>query len=283
MSRPSYQADFRLVMHQMKSHKILPHEIDRLAASVLQWVQRTAKANADFVYSSDLEEFTRPITESDKDLTSRAATESIVLLKNEDVLPLENKLKVVVIGAGAKDKVATGGGSAQVRTSWCQSPWEALVETKPDGIDLKYSLGGHIAKYLPILDSNFTCLDGSPGFDLKHYAIQADGKQGRDPVATDKHDLSHMFMYDFYHPRLGLHYFTELHTIFTSPVDGSYDLGFCVTGQGWLYVDDKLVIENATAEQQGEGGTAFFGFGTQEVSTTLQVKKGQVRLSQGQG
>lgn len=266
----------RLVMHQLKSHKLLPSHIDAAAASVLHWVQRTARANKDMVYSSDLDEFTRPRTDKDSDLTRRAATESIVLLKNDDgVLPLESNLKVCVIGANAKDKVATGGGSAQVRTSWCQTPWDALVEAKPDGVELQYALGGHISKYLPVLDDNFTCLDGSPGFDLRHFPILPDGTQAPEPAAVDKHDLSNMFMYDFYHPRLGLHYFTELHTVFTSPIDGEYELGFSITGQGWLYIDDKLVLENATAEQQKEG-TAFFGYGAEEEITRLKVAKGQV-------
>jgi beta-glucosidase len=268
-------------MHQLKSHKLLPSHIDKLATSVLKWVQRTAKANEDIVYSSDLAEFTRPRTDVDADLTRRAATESIALLKNaEDVLPLEKPsgsaaLKVCVIGANAKERVATGGGSAQCRTSWCQSPWDALVSQKPDGIDISYSIGGYISKYLPLLDSSFTRLDGSPGFDLKHYPILPDGTQAPQSVCEDSHDLSDMFMYDFYHPRLGLHYFTEIHTVFTSPIDGDYQIGFCITGQGWLWVDGELKIVNATAEEQ-EQGTAFLGYGAAEASTVIQVKKGQV-------
>jgi beta-glucosidase len=270
----------RIVVHQLKSHKLAHSDIDKLVTSVLRWTQLTARANADIVYSHDTDEYTRPRTEADSDLVRRAATEAITLLKNVDyVLPLEStaetKLKVAVIGANAKARVATGGGSAQCRTSWCQSPWDALIEQNPGNIDLTYSLGGYVSKYLPVLDSSFTRLDGAKGFDLLHYPILPDGTQAPKPAFVDTHDLSDMYMYDFYHPRLGMHYFTELHSIFTSPIDGEYEIGFCITGQGWLWVDDQLVVVNATVEEQVIG-TAFLGYGTAEKSAFIQVKKGQV-------
>lgn len=269
------------MVHQLKSHKLLHSDIDRLVASVLQWTQKCARANADIVYSSDTAEFTRPRTDADSRLLRRAATEAITLLKNEDsILPLESPenaeaLKVAVIGANAKARVATGGGSAQCRTSWCQSPWEALNEQNPGNIALSYALGCYVSKYLPVLDSSFTRLNGEKGFDLLHFPISPDGTQASKPACIDTHDLSDMYMYDFYHPRLGMHYFTELHSLFTSPIDGEYEIGFCITGQGWLWVDDELKLVNATVEEQVIG-TAFLGYGTAEVSVKIPVNKGQV-------
>lgn len=251
---------------------------------MLVWIQRCARANADIVYSLDTDEFSRPRTPADSDIAWRAATESVVLLKNQDsILPIvsptnSSKLKVAVIGANAKARVATGGGSAQCRPSWIRSPWEALNHLQPNGIILDYSLGGHVSKYLPVLDSSFTRLDGAAGFDLRHFPIAADGTQAAQPAFIDTHDLSDMFMYDFYHPRLGMHYFTEVHTLFTSPIDGEYEIGFCITGQGWLWIDDELRLVNATAAEQ-VAGTAFLGFGTAEKCTVIQVKKGQVSCS----
>ena len=267
-------------MHQLKSHKLAHSDIDKLVASVLQWTQRCARANADIVYSADTDEFTRPRTEADSKLLRRAATEAITLLKNEDsILPLQPRpgstLKVAVIGANAKARVATGGGSAQCRTSWCVSPWDALNEQNPGGLDLSYSLGCYVSKYLPVLDSSFTTLEGSKGFDLLHFPIMPDGTRAPKPACVDVHDLSDMYMYDFYHPRLGMHYFTELHTLFTSPIDGEYEFGFCITGQGWLWIDDKLVLANSTVEEQVIG-TAFLGYGTAEVSVKVPVVKGRV-------
>lgn len=281
--RKEGQLTTRLVVHQLKSHKLAHSDIDKLVASVLQWTQKCARANADIVYSSDTEEFTRPRTDADSKLLRRAATEAITLLKNEDsILPLQSpdqsRLKVAVIGANAKARVATGGGSAQCRTSWCQSPWEALNEQNPGNIDLSYALGCYVSKYLPVLDSSFTRLNGEAGFDLLHYPIAADGTQALKPACVDTHDLSDMYMYDFYHPRLGMHYFTELHSLFTSPIDGEYEIGFCITGQGWLWVDDELKLVNATVEEQVIG-TAFLGYGTSEVSVRIPVKKGQVCFS----
>jgi len=271
-----------IIVHQLKSHKLSHADVDNLVASVLQWTQRLARANRDIVYSPDTDEFTRPRTEADEDLTWRAATEAITLLKNDDaILPLQSSkgapVKVAVIGANAKDRVATGGGSAQCRTSWCQSPWDALNEQNPGGIELSYSIGAYVSKYLPVLNEDFTRLDGGKGFDLRHFPILPNGTQASEPACLDTHDLSDMYMYDFYHPRLGMHYFTELHTIFTSPIDGNYEIGFCITGQGWLWVDDELKLVNSSVEEQVIG-TCYLGYGTAEVSTVIPVKKGQVRL-----
>lgn len=100
-------------------------------------IQRLTLLNADLVYSSDPEEFIRPRTDKDSELTSRAASEATTLVENADnVFLLASNTRVCVIGARAKVRVATVDGSVQYCASWCQSTWDALVEQKSDGIDL---------------------------------------------------------------------------------------------------------------------------------------------------
>ena len=233
------------------------------------------------VYSSDLAEYTRSPSPAERALVERVASESIVLLKNDqNILPLRpfsdgSNRRVAIMGPNAKAYFVTGGGSAQLRTSWCQSPWEGISDLKPEGIELAYALGCHGAKFLPVLDASFSNKAGVRGFDLLHYAITEDGKQAAEPSMVEHHDLSDMWMYDFYHPDLGIHYFTELVSVFTSPIDGEYEFGLVVSGQGWLYLDDMLVIDNSDVNKQIEG-TAFRGFGTTEVLGRVSVKKGKV-------
>jgi len=265
--------DSKLINHLIGAHKIDLRAIDKVAGELLRWIQKCAKENEELVYAKPSEEKTRhDEKEADAKILRKIGGEGIVLLKNEgNVLPIQGKKRVAVIGPNAKAKVITGGGSAQLRAAWSQTPWEGLESNKPDDVTLDYSLGAFTAKFLPPLDSSFTAVDGSAGFTLRHYPIEG-GKQGSKAVVEETWDSSDMFMGDFYHPDLTGGYFTEVESIFTSPVDGEYEFGLCVTGQGWVYVDDKQIIDNASKQTMGE---SFFNCGTVEVKATVPVKKGQ--------
>jgi beta-glucosidase len=276
MPGPARWRSQELVQHLIGAHKVDRRQLDKLATELLKWVQFLAKANESVVYAKPQPEETRTSAmREDAKIIRKIGTEGIVLLKNDKaVLPVAGK-KVAVIGPNAKAKVLTGGGSAQLRSAWSQTPWEGLVNSKPSDVTLEYSLGAFTAKFLPMLGQDFTCLDGSPGFDLCHYAIQ-DGKKSAQPTIVDKFDVSDMFMADFKPPELGDDWVSEVKAIFTSPVDGEYEFGLAVTGQGWLYVDDQLVIDNSKNQKRG---SSYFGNGTIEAKGQIKVQKGKVSRS----
>ena len=265
--------DPRLVMHLIYAHKIDIRQVDRLATGILKWVQKLAKVNEELVYAPPSDERTRTeAKEEDAKILRRLASEGIVLLKNDkEILPIKSK-KVAVIGPNAKARVLTGGGSALLRSAWSVSPWEGLVENKPKDVELDYSLGARTSKYLPLLGEDFTAPDGSKGFEIRHYAIEGD-KQAAQPAVTERLDVSDLNMGDFSHPDLGKQWFTEIVAVFTSPVDGEYEFGICVTGQAWVWVDGELVVENT--ESKGMG-SSFFGCGTEEVRGSMKAQKGKV-------
>lgn len=264
-----------LVSHLINSHKIDPRTIDRNASNILRWGQKLAKLNPDIVYAAPSEEKTRyDEKDADAKVLRRVGAEGIVVLKNEkSVLPVTEK-KVAIIGPNAKAKVLTGGGSAQLRSSWSVTPWQGLEANKPAGVELSYSLGCAGAKFLPMLDDSFTTVDGKKGFNLSHYPIE-DGKQAAKSGYDEVWDTSDMFLADFAPPGLGDQWFTELKSVFTSPVDGEYEFGLTVTGQGWVWVDDQLVVDNSKDQTRGE---AYFGNGTTEVKGHCKVQKGKVSL-----
>jgi beta-glucosidase len=247
----------------------------RDARNVLRWAQKLAKLHPDVVYGAPSEEKTRyDDKEADAKVIRKVGAEGIVVLKNENsVLPVTEK-KVAVIGPNAKARVLTGGGSAQLRAAWSYTPWQGLEDNKPSGVELEYSLGCAGAKFLPQLDENFTTVDGKKGFNLYHYKLE-DGKQASKSGYDEVWDQSDMFMADFFPPGFGNDWFTELKSVFTSPIDGEYEFGLTITGQGWLWVDDKLIIDNSKDQQRGE---AYFGNGTEEVKGTVKVQKGKVRV-----
>ena len=263
------------VNHSVTAHKIDPRQIDRLAGEVLEWVQKLAKANPDIVYAKPSPEKTRmEDKEADAKIIRRVGAEGIVLLKNENsILPIMDSKKVAVIGPNAKARVFTGGGSASLRCAWSQTPWDGLDSNKPNGVELSYALGATTSKFLPVLDEHFTTLDGKPGFNLRHYNIDASGKKETKALVGEVYDNSDMFMGDFSHPDLGKDYCSEIEATFTSPMDGEWEIGMCVTGQGWVWIDDKQLLEDTKDQVRG---SAFFGSGTVEKTAKFAVKKGKV-------
>jgi beta-glucosidase len=260
----------------LQVHKVDPRQIDILVTRVLEWVQKMVKGSPDLVYAKDKLEKTRwDDKNSDSKLVRRIVTSGITLLKNDgDILPVR-KGKVAVIGPNAKAKVFTGGGSARLQPAWSSTPWEGMVSEKPDGVELEYSVGTLTAKYYPLLDENFTCADGSVGFDGWHYAVTESGEQASKPVGHDQLYRSELRFNNFARKGLGEHWYTELQTTFTSPITGVYEFECTATGKYRFWIDGKLEIEEVDYEEKG---TAFYGNGTKEKIVTLDVKQGQVSL-----
>jgi beta-glucosidase len=211
--------------------------------------------------------------EEDAALIRRIASEGIVLLKNEtSTLPI-GRGKVAVIGPNAKNSVITGGGSARLRPAWRVTPWQGLVDNKPDDIELSYTLGCKGSKFLPVFGEEFTSMDGvNPGFDMLHYAI-VDGKQASQPAVSEVWNNSDIMLADFKHPDLGDDYFTEIQALFMAPITGDWQFEVSVTGQAWVYLDDKLV---AYLSQGQKRTSSFFGNGGNGTIITVPVVKDKV-------
>jgi beta-glucosidase len=93
-----------------------------------------------------------PESEANKEVTSQAARQriayniavkSIVMLRNDGVLPLKlgNKPVIAVIGANATQKMATGGLGAGVKTLYEITPLEGLKDRIGDNASLLYARG----------------------------------------------------------------------------------------------------------------------------------------------
>ena len=232
------------------------------------------KGSPELTYAKDKLEKTRwDDKESDSKLVRKIVTSGIALLKNEgDILPVKSG-KVAVIGPNAKAKVFTGGGSARLQPAWSSTPWEGMVSEKPDAVELDYSVGTLTAKYYPLLDENFTCSDGSVGFDGWHYAITEEGEQAAEPVGHDQLYRSELRFNNFARKGLGEHWYTELKTTFTSPITGVYEFECTATGKYRFWIDGKLEIEEVDYKEKG---TAFYGNGTKEKLVKLNVEQGKV-------
>ena len=99
-----------------------------------------------------------PENEANKVITSQpedqkiaydVASKSIVLLKNDGILPLqlEKKPVIAVIGANAKQIMATGGLGAGVKTLYEVTPFEGLKNRIGDKAELLYAPGYEEIKF----------------------------------------------------------------------------------------------------------------------------------------
>jgi len=71
-------------------------------------------------------------------LARRAAQDGMVLLKNDDLLPLAVDRPLAVIGRTAKEPKVQGGGSSRVNATRVDDAWSALLEL---GAELRYAEG----------------------------------------------------------------------------------------------------------------------------------------------
>ena len=73
-------------------------------------------------------------------LARRAASEAIVLLKNDGVLPLQQPSKIAVIGRSAKEPQYQGGGSSHITATRVDIPFDELEKQAGD-VTISYSEG----------------------------------------------------------------------------------------------------------------------------------------------
>ena len=144
MPGPSRWRTPLLINHLLSSQKILDSALDERASTILSFVQKQARRNPEVVYG-DGRERTRDSPEA-RAFTRKVAADGMVLLKNDGpALPLKSipgkKMKVAVIGPNAKERIISGGGSAQLKPSYVISPYEGLVDNAPEGIEFSYEVG----------------------------------------------------------------------------------------------------------------------------------------------
>ena len=78
------------------------------------------------------------------DLSRKAATEGMVLLKNDgSVLPLARGSKIAMFGKGTIDYVKGGGGSGEVTTAYIRNLYEGMKV---------YEQAGDVYLYEPLID-----------------------------------------------------------------------------------------------------------------------------------
>jgi beta-glucosidase len=126
------------VLPEISSGKISTSTIDDNVASILRVIFVSGQFDKPHAATGEID------TPAQRALARKAATESIVLLKNTgDLLPLNpSKIhSVVVIGPNAAIARTGGGGSSLVTPRYSVSPLKGIQDRAGQGLQVSYALG----------------------------------------------------------------------------------------------------------------------------------------------
>ncbi|KAJ5532028.1 hypothetical protein N7494_008580 [Penicillium frequentans] len=243
------------LVHAIVSNKVSERTIDERVRTVLEMVNRTANSKI----PENAPEIQRNFPE-DQALLRRAASESVVLLKNDDqILPLNPTRKTLVMGPNADVAAYCGGGSAALPGYYAVTPLKGITNRCTSGVTFTQGIYGH--KELPLLGTQLKTEDGRTGYMFSVFT-EPSTKKDRKPVDVLHMTSSSAFLMDYTNPKVhsDLYYIT-MEGVFTPTESGVYDFGLTVAGTGELFIDGELVVDNKTTQRQG---TSFFGIGTPE-------------------
>jgi beta-glucosidase len=210
----------------------------------------------------------------DRALARRAATESIVLLANDGLLPFDRTAieSLAVVGPNADRALIMGGGSAALRPHYRVSPLEGLHDLLGDDVKIVHERGCENRKSTPSLGGSQTARpsDGEPGFDVEFFP--EDGLAGEvvHEASLPTGDLMFMAPPSRLLPRAGWSF--RARTRFTPAETGAYVFTLIQAGRARLIVDGTTVIDGFA--DPPPRGDAFFGAGSVEVEAPVEVVGG---------
>lgn len=180
-------------------------------------------------------------------------------------------MEVAVIGPNAKVTTYCGGGSSSLSPYYAVTPFDG-IKCKVQGGQIKYTVGYHSHKELPLLGHQLKTSDGKTGFSFRVYNEPPSAQERL--VVDDLHLTStDMMMFDYSCPRIKSQlWFADIEGYFSPEENGEYEFGLCVYGTGKLFINNELVIDNETQQVQG---TAFLGQGTREERAVYKMEKGK--------
>ncbi|KAM5541949.1 hypothetical protein V8D89_004259 [Ganoderma adspersum] len=269
-----------LMNRSIQSRKITARTVKERATKVLELVQKCAQGAPEVLDGDRVEQIGD--RQSGRELMTKVANQSIVLLKNEGgVLPLKPKeqgiKKIAIVGGNAKATVLSGGGSAALKPSFFVSPYEGIVAAlgKVDpNVEITYSEGSRSFMQMPTLENDIVTEDGKPGWMGYFHSHESDDSLTplEKPTTTRHIDETRIFLSVDFPKELTKRYTLRLRGFFKPrDKDTDFEFGLLSAGRAKLYIDGKLIIDNWTKQRRGD---AFFNSGSAEEYGVFRLKAG---------
>ncbi len=202
---------------------------------------------------------------ADRELIRRAAVESTVLLRNEDLLPLDGTQTVALIGPMSRRLAIQGGGSAYVEPHRTTDLLEAL-RRRIDATVVQEP-GCTLRERPSILEEGiFADVDGQerPGVTLEYL-------EGETVLASAfRRRLQLSWLGDPVPGQVTGAFSLRAHASYVPEHPGEHVFSVSSVGPARLWVDDRCVVDNS----EPEPGRSFYGAGSAE-------RRGQITLEAG--
>ena len=201
-------------------------------------------------------------------LLRKISSNGLVLIKNDnDILPFKKDKSVAVIGPNANLAAFSGGGSASLLPYYAITPLQGI---KNQAQDTKYTLGAPGWKKTPLLSHMSKTADNKQGLTM-HVYLDPPTKKDRQSIDTVHVSDSNCFLVDYKHPKItSFLYYTTFTGEITPTQTAEHEFSLSVAGTAKLYIDDSLLIDNATHQTPGD---SFFGSGTRDELGKIHLNK----------
>jgi beta-glucosidase len=204
-------------------------------------------------------------------LARRAASEGMVLLRNDGLLPFDlGRIRTLaVVGPNADRCEIMGGGSAKLRPHYRLSPLDAIRERLGRQVAILHEPGCRIDRAAPPVVAPELA---SPGFSIHLYA---GSKLAGDCACTLQREDGLLLFFEQPAPGLDFDDFSfRARGAFTPRHDGAHLFTVVQAGRTRLYVDGALVLDSA-ADPPASGGHRRRGPYGEETMTHVALAAGR--------
>ncbi|KAK3699001.1 beta-glucosidase [Vermiconidia calcicola] len=248
----------------LSSGKLIPSDIDTRVYQLLRLIKKVQPLGIE----QGAPERTLDTPETSALLRS-LSTNSLVLMKNNGILPFSKEKTTAIIGPNAAFAAYCGGGSASLLPYYAVSPLDAVRTAVPS---VEYTLGAPGWRVLPLMSHSTKTKDGKAGLTMRVYdqPPSASNRQLIDEIYVSD---SNIMLIDYKHPRIhSTLYWAEYEATFTPDQTDTYDFGLEVAGTGKIFVDGECIVDNETKQRPGG---FLFGGGTGLESGSMKLEQGR--------
>ncbi len=209
-------------------------------------------------------------------LARRCASDSMVLLKNDGVLPFDlsgsatGPKTLAVIGPNAIRSQIMGGGSANLRPMYRVSVLEAIQAQFGDHVAITFEPGCSIDRTAPSVGGAGVTADGEQGFAVDIYSNnQFEGE----PVATLRRDTARLLFIEAPTPGVDQTNFSfRARATMRAVTSGVHAFEIIQMGRSRLLIDGVVVLDGVT--NPPGPGTTYFGMGSATISADIKLVAG---------
>jgi len=260
------------LLSELKQNNVPLEKVKQRAIAVLQVMARLGLKKDTNPIENHLAEnpLPSPDTREQRELLHKAASEGMVLLKNQgNLLPLSDRTKLAVIGPHVQELTVQGGGSASVKINNCVTSLVEALKRKHFG-ELRVCMGCDSRTFLPPLRLPFLRAESGNGVLNGVFYAQPQEQNRRsglkpairatnvkEPVyKMDIPDLGHTTFSGVFLGTpppgfaVGDDWFAKFNGRLYPEDTGEYEFSTYASGKVKVFVNDKLLMEVPKAGQE---------------------------------